>query len=123
MPEPDSSIDPIDSPGEEPLEDALATRSAFARALSRGGFADVLVLGRDRAAEVFHPRRLEICDHLREHDPASVRGLATALDRDPGLISRDLGRLAELGVVELEPDGRALVPRLAARHVVVEPVV
>lgn len=103
--------------------DRLAIRNAFSEALSQHGFHDTLVLGRDRAEDLFHERRLAILDYLREHDPASVRALAKGLDEDKGVVSRDLERLARLDVLEFEETGRAKAPRLKHRHVAVEPVI
>lgn len=105
------------------IEEALALRAAFAEALTRHGFPDTLVLARERARDVFHERRLEILDHLDEHEPASVRALAETLGYDKGVVSRDLKRLARLDVIEYDEDGRSKAPRLKHRHVAVEPVV
>lgn len=98
-------------------------RAAFARTLASQGYEDVLVLARERAAAVFHDRRLRILDHLADHDPASVRALAAELHLDKGVVSRDLQALAEVDVVEYVASGRSKAPRLKHEHVVVEPVV
>lgn len=101
----------------------LELRAAFSEILAEHGFADTLVLGRERADAVFHDRRLRIIDHLAENEPDSVRALARALNLDKGVVSRDLRELAELEVVEYVENGRATAPRLKHDHVVVEPVV
>lgn len=118
----------IPDPNEFDIEDAdvadrLAFRSAFSEALSQHGFHDILVLGRDRAEDLFHERRLAILDYLRDYEPTSVRALAEEIGEDKGVVSRDLERLARLDVVEFEETGRAKAPRLKHRHVVVEPVI
>lgn len=118
----------IPDPNEFDIEDAevsdrLAFRSAFSEALSQHGFHDTLVLGRDRAEDLFHERRLAILDYLRDNEPASVRALAEAIGEDKGVVSRDLDRLARIDVIEYEETGRAKAPRLKHRHVAVEPVV
>lgn len=105
------------------IPERLELRSAVAGALAREGFDDVLVLARERAADVFHERRLAILDHLSEHEPASIRALAADLDCDKGLVSRDCQRLAAIDVVEYEETGKAKAPRLKHEHVLVEPVV
>lgn len=105
------------------IDSTVEFRAAFSKALAEHGFADTLVLGRERADAVFHDRRLRIIDHLAENEPESVRALARALDLDKGVVSRDLKELAELDVVEYVENGRATAPRLKHRHVVVEPVV
>ena len=111
------------APGEANVEQRLDLRDAFSETLARHGFADTLVLARERAADIFHERRLEILDYLKDHDPHSVRALASELGYDKGVVSRDLQRLAELDAIEFEKEGRAKAPRLKHRHVVVEPVV
>lgn len=123
--ETDSAIpDPNEFDADEAdVESRLELRSAFSETLARHGFHDTLVLARERAGDVFHERRLEILDHLADHEPRSVRALADELDYDKGVVSRDLQRLAELDVVEYVDAGRAKAPRLKHRHVAVEPVV
>jgi predicted transcriptional regulator len=111
------------TPEDADIDEEIAFRSAFADALAQNGFPDTLVLARERAEDIFHPRRLEIIDYLEEHDPESVRALATALDYDKGVVSRDLQTLAHLDVIESDESGRAKTPRLKHRHVAVEPVV
>lgn len=105
------------------VDDRLALRSAFSEALTQHGLPDTLVLARERAGDVFHERRLEILDHLAEHDPESVRGLAAELGHDKGVVSRDLQRLARIDVIEYVEAGRSKAPRLKHRHVAVEPIV
>lgn len=118
LPDPDE-FDPETEAGGSRLD----RRSEFAAVLASQGFSDPLVLGRHRAETVLHDRRLEILDHRREHDPASVRALADSLDHDKGVVSRDLQALAGLDVVEYVETGRAKAPRLKHDHVVIEPVV
>lgn len=110
-------------PSDGDTDQELALRSAFAETLTQHGSPDTLVLARERAGDVFHERRLEIIDHLEDHEPASVRSLASELGYDKGVVSRDLKRLARLDVIEYVDDGRAKAPRLKHRHVVVEPIV
>lgn len=110
-------------PGDATVDSRLELRNAFSETLAQHGFSDVLVLARERAGDVFHERRLEVLDYLREHDPDSVRALARELNYDKGVVSRDLQKLRRLDVVEFEDDGRAKAPRLKHRHVVIEPVV
>lgn len=128
MPEFENTGSSIPDPNAFETEEAnvdprLDFRSTFSEALARHGFADTLVLARERAEDVFHERRLEILDHLENNDPHSVRALASELGYDKGVVSRDLQKLAELDIVEFEKAGRAKAPRLKHRHVVVEPVV
>lgn len=118
VPEPDALEDPPTA-----VDEGLALRNAFSETLASNGFDDVLVLSRERAEDVFHERRLEILDALRSAEPESVRELAGTLGYDKGVVSRDLRRLARIDVIEYEDRGRSKAPRLAHRHVVVEPVV
>lgn len=116
--------DPDDfDPDESDIDSRLELRSALSETLATHGYPDTLVLARERADVLFHDRRLAVLDHLREHDPDSVRALADDLGHDKGVVSRDLQALAAIDVVEYESDGTAKAPRLSHRHVVVEPVV
>jgi len=123
--EPPSSVpDPNEFEREDAdIDDRLEFRAAFSETLTKHGYPDALVLARERAEEVFHDRRLEILDHLNEHNPDSVRALAQKLDYDKGVVSRDLQELAQIDVIEYEDAGRSKAPRLKHSHVVVEPVV
>jgi DNA-binding transcriptional ArsR family regulator len=128
MPEPEhsdpSSPDPLSfDPDEADVDDDLRLRSAFSEALATQGLHNTLVLTRERADDVFHDRRLEIIDYLKEHEPSSVRALASELGYDKGVVSRDLKRLAKIDVIEFVENGKAKAPRLKHRHVVVEPIV
>jgi predicted transcriptional regulator len=104
-------------------EERRERRAEMARALARGGMEGVHVISLEQAEEVLTPRRTEIIDALSYGEYESVRGLARALHRDKGQVSRDLGLLAEHGIVTFDTDGRSKSPRLAQEHVVIEPVV
>lgn len=128
MPEFEEHPSPAPDPNDFKAEDAdiseeLALRAAFSETLSQHGFPDILVLARDRAQDVFHDRRLDLLDYLKNHEPRSVRALADELGYDKGVVSRDLQKLAQIDVVEYVEDGRAKAPRLKHNHVVIEPVV
>lgn len=110
-------------PAEASIDDRLELRMTFVETLTQHGFPDTLVLGRERASDVFHDRRLEIIDHLTDNDPSSVRELASTLGYDKGVVSRDLSRLAAIDVIEYVDDGRAKAPRLKHAHVAIEPIV
>lgn len=110
-------------PEETEVDSRLEFRSSFSEALTQHGFPDTLVLARERAEDVFHDRRLEILDYLKEHDPHSVRALADELGYDKGVVSRDLQKLASVDIVEYVEEGRAKAPRLKHNHVAIEPVV
>jgi len=104
-------------------EERRERRAEMARALARGGMEGVHVISLEQADEVLTPRRKEILEVLSKDEYESVRGLARELGRDKGQVSRDLGLLAEHGIVTFDTDGRSKSPRLGQEHVVVEPVV
>jgi predicted transcriptional regulator len=126
MPTPDSR----DRPGPDPegfeaaqgeVEDRLRDRARFSETLAQHGFRDVLVLARERVADL-DGRHVTILQHLGDHSPPSVRQLAADLGEDKGTISRDLQLLAELDAVELVSEGRSKRPVLKHDHVVLEPL-
>lgn len=102
--------------------DRADRRAAMAQALARGGMEGVQVLSFESAERVLTPKRRELIETLRTHDVDSVRELARRVDRDKGQVSRDLGILAEHGVVSYDEQGRAKRPYLVQEHIVVEPV-
>jgi len=121
---PPSVPDPNDFDSDEAdIDDRLEFRAAFSEALTHHGFPDTLVLARERAEDIFHERRLDLLDHLKDHDPDSVRALADELGYDKGVVSRDLQKLARIDVIKYVEDGRSKAPRLKHNHVAIEPVV
>lgn len=97
-------------------------RSEMAQALARGGMDGVQILSLESAEAVLSPKRRELIDVLRAEDVDSVRGLARRVGRDKGQVSRDLGVLAEHGVIQYNEEGRAKQPYLVQEHIIVEPV-
>ena len=121
---PSSVSDPNDFESEDvEIDDQLELRAAFSETLTHHGYPDTLVLSRDRAEAIFDDRRLDLVDYLKDHEPASVRALAEKLDYDKGVVSRDLQKLARIGVIEYVEEGRTKAPRLKHNHVAIEPVV
>ena len=121
---PTSIPDPNDFESEEAdVDERLELRAAFSETLTQHGFPDTLVLARERAEDVFHDRRLDLIDYLKDHNPHSVRALADELGYDKGVVSRDLQKLARIDVVEYVEEGRAKAPRLKHNHVAIEPVI
>lgn len=128
MPEFEDTPASVPDPNEFEREDAdlderLELRAAFSETLTQHGFPDTLVLARERAEDVFHDRRLDLLDYLKDHEPDSVRALAEELGYDKGVVSRDLQKLARIDVIEYVDDGRAKAPRLKHNHVAIEPIV
>lgn len=104
-------------------EERIKARSELARALARGGMDDVQILSLKEAEEVNTPKRREIIEALSKGEYESIRALARELDRDKGQVSRDLGLLAEHGIVTFDTDGRSKTPQLAQQHVLFESIV
>jgi len=123
--EPPTSVpDPNDFESEDAdIDERLELRAAFSETLTQHGFPDTLVLTRERAEDIFHDRRIDLLDHLKDHEPDSVRALAEELGYDKGVVSRDLQKLARIDVIEYVEEGRAKAPRLKHNHVAIEPVV
>jgi len=109
--------------GDVDLDERLELRAAFSETLTQHGFPDTLVLTRERAEDIFHDRRLDLLDYLKDHEPDSVRSLANELGYDKGVVSRDLQKLARIDVIEYVEDGRSKAPRLKHNHIAIEPVV
>jgi predicted transcriptional regulator len=59
---------------------------------------------------VLSPKNLELLRTTVNEKPTSVRELARAVERDVKNVSTAVNELAELGVLELEQDGRAKRP-------------
>lgn len=103
-------------------QDRAERRAQMARSLARGGMDGVQVLSLESAEKVLTPKRRELIDLLRTQDIESVRDLARRAERDKGQVSRDLGVLAEHGVISYEQEGRSKRPYLTQEHIVVEPI-
>lgn len=103
-------------------EDRADRRAEMARALARGGMEGVQILSLESAERVLTPKRRELIETLRTRDIESVRHLARAVGRDKGQVSRDLGVLAEHGVLAYEEDGRTKRPYLVQEYITVEPI-
>jgi len=80
------------------------------------------ILSVESAETVLTPKRRELIETLRREDVQSVRDLARRVARDKGQVSRDLGVLAEHGVVQYEKNGRAKRPTLVQAYILVEPL-
>ena len=104
-------------------DERINLRAQTVRALARGGMSGVQVLSWATADEVLTPKRRELIETLRTTETDSVRALARELRRDKGQVSRDLGALAEHGIVRYETDGNAKRPRLTQEHTIIEPIV
>lgn len=95
----------------------------FARALSKAGYSDVLVLDRETAQKVLTEKRLELLEEIQNQEAGSVRGLARSVDRDPSQVSRDLDLLFENGLIDFKEQGDRKIPLLRHEHVFVKPII
>ena len=120
-----SNVDSSDAkaPRDPEQNDSTELRAEMARSLARGGMTGVQVISWEAADEVLTPKRRELIEALRNSKVESVRALAREVGRDKAQVSRDLGVLAEHGVIQYEKNGNAKQPRLTQQHIVVEPVV
>lgn len=97
-------------------------RARMARALANGGYDDVHIISHQSANQVLTPERSRIIGYLFQQEAESVSGLAKALDREKGAVSRDLSVLAQHDVIELVDHGNRKTPELKHETVVVEPI-
>lgn len=120
-----SNVDSSDAevPEEPKRSGGTELRAEMARSLARGGMPGVQVITWEVADEILTRKRRELIETLRTSEVESVRGLAREVGRDKAQVSRDLGVLAEHGVIQYEKNGTAKQPRLTQQHIVVEPVV
>lgn len=81
----------------------------------------VLSLPDEEALErVLSAKNLELLRSIAGRDPESVRKLARLVDRDIKNVSTALNRLAEIGLVELESEGRAKKPIVWYDHIEID---
>ncbi|WP_436932470.1 MarR family transcriptional regulator [Halosimplex halobium] len=81
----------------------------------------VLSLPDEEALErVLSEKNLELIRTIATEEPASVRELARLVDRDIKNVSTALNRLAELGLVDLEDEGRAKRPTVWYDHIEID---
>lgn len=59
---------------------------------------------------VTRPTNLELLRTIVRHEPSSIRETARLVDRDVHQVHRNLTGLEELGLIDLEQDGRAKRP-------------
>lgn len=61
-------------------------------------------------ARVFSAQNLQLIRAIAQHEPSSMRRLATIVDRDIKNVSQNLNELESLGLVDLVDEGRAKRP-------------
>lgn len=95
----------------------------YLKGIHKAGFDDVHTLRRDTAERVLTDARTELVEEIATGDVESVRDLARRTNRNVSIVSRDLAKLVEAGIVEYEDDGSKKRPVLAHQNVFVKPVV
>lgn len=61
-------------------------------------------------ARVFSAQNLQLIRAIAQHEPSSMRHLATIVDRDIKNVSQNLNGLESLGLIDLVDEGRAKRP-------------
>lgn len=97
-------------------------RVKYKRRLAEAGITDTLSIPREVAKEILTDRRIELIDVLSNEDIDSVSELAEWVDRDTSMVSKDLRRLYEAGVIDYEREGHRKRPVLTHSTILVEPV-
>jgi predicted transcriptional regulator len=88
-------------------------QSAIA-ALDRGESVDssptIAFESYDELMATLTPRTLDLIEAIRREEPASINETARVVDRDVKNVHEELTRLAQLGIVYFEADGRSKRP-------------
>jgi len=64
----------------------------------------------DELMETLTPRTLELIETIRHEEPESINETARIVDRDVKNVHRELGRLAQLGIIYFEEEGQRKRP-------------
>lgn len=59
---------------------------------------------------VFRPVNLALLRAIADHEPESIRALARIVDRHPPEVTENVHELADVGLIEIEEDGRSMRP-------------
>lgn len=88
-------------------------QSAIA-ALDRGESVDssptIAFESYDELMATLTPRTLDLIEAIRREEPTSINGTARVVERDVKNVHEELTRLAQLGIVYFEADGRSKRP-------------
>lgn len=95
----------------------------YLKGIHKAGFEDVHTLRRDTAEQILTDARTELIEEIATGSVESVRDLARRTDRNVSIVSRDLKKLVEAGIVEYEDKGSKKRPVLAHKNIFVKPVV
>ena len=94
----------------------------FVKDLSERGYDDALILKRDTAEKVTTEKRMKLLEEITEGEIKSVRDLARKVDRDPGIVSKDLKILYEAEVIEFEERKGSKIPQIKHENIFPEPI-
>ncbi len=64
----------------------------------------------DELMETLTPRALDLIEAIRREEPQSINETARVVDRDVKNVHEELSRLAQLGIIYYEEDGRSKRP-------------
>jgi len=106
-----------------PVETQKPERLQFVKDLSEKGYDDILILKRETVQKVLTEKRMELLETIRTEEVESVRDLAEKVDRDPGMVSKDLKVLYEAELIEFEEDKGRKKPRIRHKNVFTEPII
>lgn len=94
------------------------------RAMERDEDVDdmhVLVLdSMDDVERLFRATNVELLEAIAEHEPASIREAAELVGRGHKEVLQNIDELEQLGLIDLEQDGRAKRPRTRYRKLEIE---
>ena len=74
----------------------------------------------DDLVETLTPRVLDLVEAIRREEPASINEAARVVDRDVKNVHEELGRLAQLGIVYFEEEGRSKRPVVWFDEIVID---
>ena len=69
--------------------------------------------------KILTEKRLELIGIIRSNPDENIKSIAKILKRKRESISRDIGILESLGIVDVKRKGRSKIPRLSKQYIVV----
>ena len=100
-------------------EEVLAETAATMKAVAAGRTVKpkrrrLFFTSPDALRRFLTPKRVDLIHLIRQHQPASIRELATLAHRDFKRVYEDVKALAETGLLELsQEEGRKVTPHVA----------
>jgi len=106
-----------------PLEKKTPEKLQFVKDLSEKGYDDILILKQETVKQVLTDKRMELLEKIKEGEVESVRQLAREVDRDPGMVSKDLKLLYEAELVEFKQEDGRKKPEIRHKNIFPEPII